>query len=123
MQSNIIQTAEKVATGKRLSRTENLWINRAGLGKDDLKDIYAQWQKSGAQKEDVFYLANTTKWTDETLKRKFRTALATEVENAVITPGPSTRFNFMSTNLGGIATQFKNFSIRSKKTCTKMSTR
>ena len=111
MQSNIIQTAEKVATGKRLSRTENLWINRAGLGKDDLKDIYAQWQKSGAQKEDVFYLANTTKWTDETLKRKFRTALATEVENAVITPGPSTRFNFMSTNLGGIATQFKNFSI------------
>ena len=43
--------------------------------------------------------------------RKFRTALATEAENAVITPGPNTRLNFMSTNIGGLATQFKNFAL------------
>lgn len=111
MQSNIIKTAEKVATGKRLSRTENLWINRAGLGKQELKDIYKQWQTAGAQKEDILYLAATNQWTDKTLVRKFRTALATEAENAVITPGPNTRLNFMSTNIGGLATQFKNFAL------------
>ena len=113
MQSNIIKTSEKVVNEGvgSLSRTEKLWIARSGLGEDELRGIYAQWQKAGSQKDDIIYLANTNKWTDTNLQRRFRTALATEVENAVITPGPNTRLNFMSTNTGSIVTQFKNFAL------------
>ena len=114
MQSNMIKVSEKlVKEGKdSLSRTEKMWVARSGLGEDELRGIYSQWQKAGGQKQDdVLYLANTNEWTDLSLQRRFRVALATEVENAVITPGPNTRLNFMSTNIGGLMTQFKNFAL------------
>jgi len=114
MQSNIIKMSEKlVKQGKgSLSRTEKMWVARSGLGEDELRGIYSQWEKSGSQIQDgVLYLANTDQWKDLGLQRRFRTALATEVENAVITPGPNTRLNFMSTNTGSIVTQFKNFAL------------
>ena len=110
MQSNIIELSQKVVNGETITRTEKLWVTRSGLDAEDLKSINSQWKSSGAQKDDILYLANTDDWTDKTLANKFRTALATEVENAVITPGPNTRLNFMSTNIGSLMTQFKNFS-------------
>ena len=111
MQSNIIEISEKVALKKSLSRTETLWIKRAGLGKQDLLAIHSQWVKSGSEIDDILYLANTSQWTDPHIVRKFRSALATEVQNAVITPGATTSLNFMSTNMGSLMTQFKGFSL------------
>ena len=113
IQSEMIRVSEKVYKGAALSRAEKLWLGRAGIGLDHAPSIYLQWRNAGRKKGNHLYLANTEKWKDKALAERFRRGLAEEVRNAVITPGPSDKLNFMSSPLGSLITQFKSFGLSS----------
>ena len=113
IQSEMIRVSEKVYKGVELSRSEKLWLGRSGIGLDYAPSIYLQWRKAGRKKGNHLYLANTEKWKDKALAERFRRGLAEEVRNAVITPGPSDKLNFMSSPVGSLITQFKSFGLSS----------
>ena len=108
IQSEMLELSEKVY---------QMWMGRAGIDDTQAKRIHEQWKRASTDgqgtKGDVLYLANTEKWDDDVLRRFFRVALATEINNAVVTPGKSEKLNFMSTNMGSLMTQFKSFGLTS----------
>lgn len=116
IQSEMIRLSKRVADGEALTRTEKMWMSRAGIDEDLARAIHGNWLASyggdaAAGKGNSLFLANTDAWTDSAVVGRFRSALAFEIDNAVITPGPSEKLNFMSTPVGGMVTQFKAFSL------------
>jgi hypothetical protein len=111
IQSEMIRLSQKVARGEALTRTEKMWMSRSGISEDLARAIHGQWEAAGSHQGNSLFLANTEAWADDAIRDKFRTALATEIDNAVITPGPGEKLNFMSTPVGSLLTQFKTFSL------------
>tara|TARA_R100001594_G_scaffold1420_4_gene6253 strand:+ start:3779 stop:7735 length:3957 start_codon:yes stop_codon:yes gene_type:complete len=95
------------AAGK-LSRDEIFLLTRSGIGFEEAVLITRQFEKHG-DKGDALYLSNVSDWDDPVVQKTFRTALVTEINNAVITPGPAERPNFMGTGIGSLMFQFKSF--------------
>ncbi len=102
---------EMVMRGKqgRLTKSERDALLKVGINLDDAVKIADQWTRAGAQKGNTLHLANTGAWDDPVIRNKFRVALVDEINNAVITPGPAEKLNFMSTQVGSLMTQFKSF--------------
>lgn len=106
---------EMVMRGKqgKLTKPERDALTKVGIDLDDAVKIADQWTRAGAQRgasgKGSLHLANTGAWDDPVIRNKFRVALVDEVNNAVITPGPAEKLNFMSTQVGSLMTQFKSF--------------
>ena len=113
IQSQMIESSIKWSKGQKLTPRQKETLLRLGIDKDDAKAIAKQWQDAGAvgpgNGTNKLYLANTEKWTDVEVTRKFRAGLAEEVNNAVITPRPGDKPNFADTPLGSVIFQFKSF--------------
>lgn len=92
----------------RLSKDETMLLARNGIGFEEAVLIAKQFEKHGSR-GDKLYLANAGNWDDPMVRKTFRTALVTEVNNAVITPGPADKPNFMGTGIGSLMFQFKSF--------------
>ena len=110
IESMLIWTGKKSGT---ITKRQRETLLRLGIDKEMAKSISRQWEVSGAlgpgRGTNKLFLANTEEWTDVEAQRIFRNALAEEVNNAVITPGPADKLNFMSTPMGSLITQFKSF--------------
>ena len=113
IQSQMIESSIRWSKGQTLTRRQKETLLRLGIDKDDAKAIAKQWKDSGAvgpgNGTNKLYLANTEKWTDVEVTRKFRAGLVEEVNNAVITPRPGDKPNFADTPLGSVIFQFKSF--------------
>jgi len=101
---------EIVIKGKagKISERDMTDLTRNGIGFEDAVRIAQEYAKHGKQ-GDALHLANVGAWDDPVIQKTFRTALVQEINNAVITPGPAERLNFMSTPIGALMTQFKSF--------------
>ncbi len=92
----------------RLSKDETMLLARNGIGFEEAVLIAKQFETHGT-KGDKLFVANAGNWDDPMVRKTFRTALVTEVNNAVITPGPADKPNFMGTGIGSLMFQFKSF--------------
>ena len=97
-------------TAGKLKRDELMMLTKVGIDLDDAVLIAEQFKTHG-KKGDKLHLANTQAWTDPIITKKFRTALVMEINNAVVTPGPAEKLNFMGSQLGSLMTQFKSFGL------------
>ena len=84
----------------------------AANGIDDVtgKRIGALLDKHGIDFKSI-KLANSEAWGDELATGAYRSALHQQVNVTVPTPGIGDRPNFMSTELGGLLTQYKSFAV------------
>lgn len=110
IQSRMIEDAVLWSDGKlpkeRIERLASI-----GMSEQWAKRFARQWKEAGEQKGDALFLANTTEWTDLEAVTFFRAMLATEVDNAVITPGAADKFNFMGKPFGSMIMQYRGFGL------------
>lgn len=113
IQGMMIEHAVKWHDTGRLDRSAKLDLLGVGIDKAWADRIALAWKAlpEGERKGSSLTLANTDAWADKEAVQQFRRALADAVNNAVITPGPSERLNFMSTPMGSMLTQFKSFAL------------
>ena len=107
-------TAERVMRGDEgvLTTAERNALTKVGIGLNEAVRIAEQWVAAGSTKGNSLHLANTQNWKgDDEIKQIFRVGLVDEINNAVVTPGPAEKLNFMSTPLGSLMTQFKSFGL------------
>jgi len=110
IQSRMIEDSIKWTKGELpVERIERLAA--VGIDLDWAKRVVRQWEEAGSQKGESLFLANTAEWSDQEAVRTFRAILATEVNNAVITPGAADKFNFMSKPLGSVLMQYRGFGL------------
>ena len=107
-------TAERVMRGDEgvLTTAERNALTKVGIGLNEAVRIAEQWVAAGSTKGNSLHLANTQNWKgDDEIKQLFRVGLVDEINNAVVTPGPAEKLNFMSTPVGSLMTQFKSFGL------------
>jgi hypothetical protein len=110
IQSRMIEDALAWSAGKLpAERMERLAA--VGMNEQWAKRFARQWKEAGSSKGDSIFLANTEEWSDQEAVRIFRGILATEVNNAVITPGAADKMNFMSKPLGSVLMQYRSFGL------------
>jgi len=110
IQSRMIEDAVLWSEGKLpAERIERLAA--IGMSEQWAKRFTRQWKEAGSQKGEHLFLANTTEWTDQEAVTFFRAMLATEVDNAVITPGAADKFNFMGKPFGSMLMQYRGFGL------------
>lgn len=110
IQSRMIEDSIKWTKGELpVERIERLAA--VGIDLNWAKRIVRQWEEAGSQRGESLFLANTAEWTDQEVVRSFRAILATEVNNAVITPHAADKFNFMSKPLGSVLMQYRSFGL------------
>lgn len=110
--SRILQTVEKLADGKSLSRSERLKLASSGIEEGLAKRIAAQkshWERHGGG----VLLGNTDAWDDPVAIDAFRMALLQDVERSVLTPGASDAPLWIHGSVGSLVGQFKRFSLAS----------
>ena len=81
---------------------------RAGINEDGLKIIRQQFEKHGTTDQGL-RLANTHLWDDTTARDILESAVRSEVNMTIVTPGVGDAPLFMSTEVGKIVSQFKSF--------------
>ena len=95
-----------------LTTAERNALTKVGIGLNEAVRIAEQWKNAGSTKGNSLWLANTQNWKgDDEIKQIFRVGLVDEINNAVVTPGPAEKLNFMSTPVGSLMTQFKSFGL------------
>jgi len=110
IQSRMIADSVDLVAGK-LDKERTARLAAIGLDMNMAKRFVRQWEEAGSTKGDSIFLANTEEWSDKEAVRLFRAMLATEVNNAVITPGAADKLNFMSKPLGSVIMQYRGFGL------------
>lgn len=103
-----MEAIEATVTGK-ISSKEKQRLARYGIDENGARQIWMQFQKYG-KKEDGEYSANVNMWDNKITSDKFLTALGTETDRIIVTPGQEKPL-WMSTELGSIVGQFKSFTL------------
>src|SRR5687768_17566380 len=70
-------------------------------------------KNNGGGKVDGTWLPNTESWNDDIALRGFRTALAREVNNTIVTPGVERPLWTNANTTGRLVSQFKCFAFSS----------
>ena len=83
-------------------------LARAGINEDGLKAIRQQFAKHGNTDQGL-RLANTHLWDDDYARDILESAVRSEVNMTIVTPGVGDAPLFMSTEMGKLLTQFKSF--------------
>jgi hypothetical protein len=84
----------------------------AGIDQAMARRIGIQLRKHGEDFKSIT-MANTEAWTDDVARDTYRSALYQMVNRTVPTPGIGDRANWMSTELGGLVSQYKSFAVGS----------
>lgn len=108
IQSEMARLSIKWAQEGKLPRSEMLMLTKNGIGLEEAQLIASEFKKHGKMGTKL-HLSNAGTWDDPMVAKTFKTAVVQEINNAVITPGPAEKLNFMSTPVGSLMTQFKSF--------------
>ncbi len=77
-----------------------------GVRQERMAELIASARKKGG-----VFLPNTDEWGDAQAVHHFRSALSQDVDTIIVTPGAADRALWMSTELGGVISQFKGFAM------------
>ena len=84
----IIDYSVKMAQGKTTKRQAE-WLLRLGIDKRDASKIAKMWDDNIIENTEGFYLANTSKWTDQEAVDIFQRTLNAGVKNTVLMGSPA----------------------------------
>lgn len=121
-QTRMIEAARALADGRlrpglrgriergSLVRGQDLeWLAMLGIDRDLAGRIVDEFDRHG-EVVDGAYLANSERWTDREAVERFRSALAKDVDAAIVTPGIGDRPLWLDgTEIGKTIGQFKTF--------------
>lgn len=110
LQSEMVELSVKLAD-KAISAEELVRLRAFGMDDAMARRIAAEWRTAGAEERGQLRLANTEGWQDRELVRRFRGALATAVDSAVMRPNVADRPNFLSAPVAQGLLLYKGFSI------------
>ena len=91
-----------------LDRQEIAYLAQNGIGKDDIITLQDQLKKY-SYKEGRLLIANTEKWDNEAIRRKYYNALNTDIDSTIITIGAGDLPLIGNTEMGKVILQFKSF--------------
>lgn len=103
----IMDAAQKVARGSA-SQKDIAKLAASGIDEAMARRMATAFDAAGGEKIDGLFLPNTEDWTDLAAKDAFRSAVAREINMAVITPGQDKPLWF-SNQAFGVLGQFKSY--------------
>jgi len=107
----VLKQAIKAADGT-LSKKNMATFAQNGLGIDDLKAIAKEFKaQSGKNTIDGTHLADINQWQDKQLAQRFQTAIMTEVDKTIVTPGKGDLPLVSHSFAGKLILQFKSFAM------------
>ena len=109
--TRILRTAEKLAAGKALTKSETLKLARSRITPEMAQRIAKQAEHF--ERNGPITLANIEAWTDSKARQALRNAVLTDVDNTIITPGAADAPLWTSTEWGKTIFQFKKFGMAS----------
>lgn len=104
-QQRMISSIKKYET---LDRQEMAYLAQIGIGKDDIPMLKDQLKKY-SYKEGNLLIANTEKWDNAQMARKYYNALNTDIDSTIITMGVGDLPLKANTEMGKVIAQFKSF--------------
>ena len=107
-QSKILNAANVVAGGKKLSKKEITKLAHIGIDESMLHRIADQYSRHG-EDLDGLLTGHSHLWDDRVVHEAFQSAILKDVRTTVITPGIGDTPLMMSSELGKIVMQFKTF--------------
>lgn len=111
LQSKIISNAHGFRDGT--IKAEDIKVmGRLGINKQNALAMLDEWEKAGSLKHDNMFIANTEGWRSDELKRLFRSALNTEINRMVPTPGAADKpKGLLKSEWWKVIGQYRGFSI------------
>ncbi|EMD6370273.1 hypothetical protein VRQ87_000087 [Morganella morganii] len=107
-QSKVLNAANVVAGGKKLSKKEITKLAHIGIDESMLHRIADQYSRHG-EDLDGLLAGHSHLWDDRVVREAFQSAILKDVRTTVITPGIGDTPLMMSSELGKIVMQFKTF--------------
>lgn len=107
-QSKVLNAANAVAGGKKLSKKEITKLAHIGIDESMLHRIADQYSRHG-EDLDGLLTGHSHLWDDRVVREAFQSAMLKDVRTTVITPGIGDTPLMMSSELGKIVMQFKTF--------------
>lgn len=107
-QSKVLNAANAVAGGKKLSKKEITKLAHIGIDESMLRRIADQYSRHG-EDLDGLLTGHSHLWDDRVVREAFQSAILKDVRTTVITPGIGDTPLMMSSELGKIVMQFKTF--------------
>ncbi|WP_432765982.1 hypothetical protein [Morganella morganii] len=107
-QSKVLNAANAVAGGKKLSKKEITKLAHIGIDESMLHRIAEQYSRHG-EDLDGLLTGHSHMWDDRVVREAFQNAVLKDVRTTVITPGIGDTPLMMSSELGKIVMQFKTF--------------
>ncbi|MBT0394839.1 hypothetical protein ISO77_04695 [Morganella morganii subsp. morganii] len=107
-QSKVLNAANAVAGGKKLSKKEITKLAHIGIDESMLHRIADQYSRHG-EDLDGLLTGHSHLWDDRVVREAFQNAVLKDVRTTVITPGIGDTPLMMSSELGKIVMQFKTF--------------
>lgn len=108
-QGRMIKNSHALAAGEKLSKQESAFMKWAGLDDSDMLAISELQKQHGGTQRGIL-LSGASKWENNAIARKYRTALNKDVNSTIVTKGLSDIPAFGNTELGKTILQFQNFS-------------
>ena len=115
-----LRLSERIATGKRLTKSELNNLKLAGIDEDMARRIHKEWVDAGRPQGDHVYMPRTDLWNDRSLADAFEASIVQEVNRTVLKPGvgeiprigrPSPEGRLISNEILSVLLQFKSFPI------------
>ena len=111
LQSRIIENALAFKNGT-ISDEQIKVMARLGINKDNALAMLKEWENAGSLKHDNMFIANTEGWGSQELVRLFRSALNTEINRMVPTPGAADKpKGLLKSEWWKVIGQYRGFSI------------
>ncbi|HGU9769296.1 TPA: hypothetical protein ACNFOQ_000816 [Morganella morganii] len=107
-QSKVLNAANAVAGGRKLSKKEITKLAHIGIDESMLHRIADQYSRHG-EDLDGLLTGHSHLWDDRVVREAFQSAILKDVRTTVITPGIGDTPLMMSSELGKIVMQFKTF--------------
>lgn len=107
-QSKVLNAANAVAGGRKLSKKEITKLAHIGIDESMLHRIADQYSRHG-EDLDGLLTGHSHMWDDRVVREAFQSAILKDVRTTVITPGIGDTPLMMSSELGKIVMQFKTF--------------
>ena len=106
-QAEFGRTAERIAAGKA-TKADLARMADANISPQMVERIWKQYEQFHDVVDGV-RVVDTTRWTDETARRAFETAMSREVNGVVLMAGVGDKPLFLSRPLGSLIGQFKSY--------------
>lgn len=109
--ARIMDVAEKMATGKRVTKKEIKALANMGIDENLANKIWKEFSTHG-EKQNGMYMPKAGAWTDTAAKDALRSAVLREVDRIIVTPGQEMPL-LMSNEFAKLLLQFKSFALSS----------